>query len=123
MLIALLSFGYMASAEVVDLSHSEFDKKLNDNPELVIIDVRSAKEFASGHVPSAINIPHKAILQTPSLLDTYLDQELVFYCHSGRRAKTIIDTLQSRRDTDGQTIYHLQGDIVGWIEANKPLEK
>jgi rhodanese-related sulfurtransferase len=112
-----------ALADVIDLNHAEFNQRLTANPELVIIDVRSAQEFASGHVPGAINISHDSILDDVTLLDGYKDRDMVFYCRSGKRAKSVTDALESSDYTSGQPLYHLDGDILGWISAGQPLQK
>lgn len=52
----------------------------------VIIDVRTPKEFLSGSLPEAVNIPHDEIQANHALLDSHFDQEIVLYCGSGRRA-------------------------------------
>ncbi|MBL4671770.1 MAG: rhodanese-like domain-containing protein [Arenicella sp.] len=116
-----------AHAEVVDLNHAELNQrlseKLNTNSELVVIDVRSAQEFASGHVPGAVNISHHSILSDVTLLDRYQDQDMVFYCRSGKRAKSVTDALESGDYTSGRPLYHLDGDILGWISAGQALQK
>jgi len=122
-LVVCLIATQVALAEVIDLDHAEFSEKVNTNPELVIIDVRSAQEFDSGHVPGAVNIPHRSILSDLTLLDNYKDQDMVFYCRSGKRAKTVTDALESSDYTSGRPLYHLDGDILGWISADQPLQK
>ncbi|MFT6100946.1 MAG: rhodanese-related sulfurtransferase [Arenicella sp.] len=120
-----------AHAEVIDLNHAELSEKLSErlseklttNSELVIIDVRSAQEFATGHVPGAVNIPHDSILRDLSVLDNYKDQDMVFYCRSGKRAASVTDALESGNYTSGRPLYHLDGDILGWISADQPLQK
>ena len=47
-----------------------------------IIDVRSAVEYAEGHIPGAVNIP---LNQIP-LLDAPKDAPLFLYCRSGARS-------------------------------------
>lgn len=51
----------------------------------LLIDVRSAEEFAGGHIEGAINIPHD---DTEALAEAIGDRErlTVLYCGSGRRA-------------------------------------
>ncbi|MGN0390622.1 MAG: rhodanese-like domain-containing protein [Wujia sp.] len=53
----------------------------------IIVDVRRADEFASGHIPDAINIPSGSIKDTdiPELPDK--DQVIYVYCRSGNRSK------------------------------------
>ncbi|MFT6031800.1 MAG: rhodanese-related sulfurtransferase [Arenicella sp.] len=123
LLVALLFIAIPANAELIDLDHDALSDKQKANSSLVIIDVRSAQEFASGHVPGAINIAHLSILNDVTLLDRYKDQEMVFYCRSGRRAKSVTDALESSDYTSGRPLYQLEGDILGWIAADQPLQK
>ena len=53
----------------------------------LIVDVRTAQEYAAGHLPNAVNIPNESIGKEmpPQLPDT---EQLIFvYCRSGRRSK------------------------------------
>jgi phage shock protein E len=123
LLVPLLLASHTAAAELIDLNHIELSEKLKSNPQLVIIDVRSQQEFASGHVPGAVNIPHSSILSDVALLDSYKNRDMVFYCRSGKRAKSVTDALESSDFTSGRPLYHLEGDILGWISADQPLQK
>ena len=63
----------------------------------LFIDVREPYEFASGHVPGAINIPPMQLLRgiPKELEDIPKDTELVLYCLSGSRSATSARILQS----------------------------
>ena len=53
----------------------------------VIVDVRRADEYASGHIPGAINIPNESIDKAqPAELPDF-DQLIMVYCRSGNRSK------------------------------------
>ncbi len=112
-----------AQLGVIDLSHAELAQKIAANPNAVIIDVRSAGEFAQGRVPNAINIPHGDILDNISLLDQYQGKDLVFYCRSGVRAGRVTDLLTKSGFTGTKAVYHLDGDMLGWQAANQVIEK
>lgn len=58
------------------------------------IDVRSAEEFAGGHVPGAINIPHEEIALGVKELGLSSEQTIYLYCGSGRRAGIAWNTLK-----------------------------
>lgn len=60
----------------------------------VWLDVRSADEFAAGHVDGAINIPHTEIAARIAELQLPEDANIALYCGSGRRAGIAIETLQ-----------------------------
>ena len=53
----------------------------------IILDVRRADEFASGHIPGAINVANESIGTDviPELPDK--DQLILVYCRSGNRSK------------------------------------
>lgn len=59
----------------------------------LLVDVRSAEEFASGHLPGAINIPHEEIVQGLAALDTAKSADVVLYCRSGNRSATAARSL------------------------------
>ncbi|WP_199609494.1 rhodanese-like domain-containing protein [Flocculibacter collagenilyticus] len=93
------------------------DNKLDD---IVILDVRTAKEFAEGHVPNAINISHDELPLNLSQLKTLQDKTIVVYCRSGRRAGIAEDILSEQGFNH---IQHLAGDMKGWRAAKLPIEK
>ena len=59
----------------------------------IILDVRTKEEFASGHIPNAINIPNEAIgtSEIPELPNK--DQLILVYCRSGNRSKQASEKL------------------------------
>ena len=65
-----------------------------DEPTL-IIDVRTAEEFAAGHFPGAINIPHEDIIEGIQESNVGKDQTVLLYCRSGNRSGQAEARLQS----------------------------
>lgn len=53
----------------------------------MILDVRTAEEYAAGHIPEAVNVPNETIgkADIPELPDR--DQLILVYCRSGNRSK------------------------------------
>jgi len=51
-----------------------------------IIDVRTAEEFAAGHIAGAINIPFEQIVAGVEKIGLKNDASVVLYCRSGRRS-------------------------------------
>ena len=91
--------------------------QVKKDPSLLVIDVRSAEEYAAGHVPGAVNIPHD---QVPSrLAEIPKDKEVVLYCRSGRRSGLAAETLEANGYKD---LRLLQGDMPGWEKAGLPVE-
>ena len=65
--------------EALDMMHAQADH--------LILDVRTAEEYRSGHIPGAINIPNETIgsASIPNLPNK--DQLIFVYCRSGNRSK------------------------------------
>ena len=76
----------------------------------IILDVRTAEEYAAGHIPGAINIPNESIGTSapPALPDK--DQLILVYCRSGRRSKLAAETLAQL----GYTNVKEFGGIIDW---------
>jgi phage shock protein E len=62
----------------------------------VYVDVRTAEEYASGHVAGAIHIPYDEMPARWQELESYRDSSLVLYCRSGRRSGIAIDVLEEK---------------------------
>ena len=80
-----------------------------------LVDVRSADEFAAGHVPGAANIPFEQIEQR--LGDLNREQTLVLICKGGTRATMAAQRLQDKRGN----LMVLTGGTDAWAQAGMPL--
>lgn len=80
----------------------------------LVLDVRRDDEFAAGHVPGAVHIPHDRLAARLAELRGAEDREVVVYCRSGRRAASALETL---RNAGFRRLVHLRGDYLGWAEA------
>lgn len=83
-----------------------------------ILDVRSAREFAAGHVPGAVNIPFARIGARVNELRA--DRApLVVYCELGPRAWIAGWVLRRA----GFTVDYLKGHMAAWRRARLPEER
>lgn len=119
-LTAGLLFSSIANAEFAGEWNQQqvLEKHQKDN--VMIVDVRSKEEFAAGHVPGAINIPHTEIAQNMDKLADHKQSKIVLYCKSGRRAGIAENYLSSHGFTQ---LYHLKGDMNGWYGAGLKVSK
>ena len=107
----------LAEVELIDASVL---KKRIDNPDnnLILLDVRTVKEYQSGHIKNSINIPHDQLILNVNVLDQYRNQPIVVFCRSGRRAQLVIDTLIENKFNQ---IVDLEGDILAWKTSGFPV--
>ncbi len=81
-------------SESVVLTSSGLEELVNNSSEdYILIDVRTAEEYASGHIPTAINIPYDVIAD--NLPTENKDAKIIVYCRSGRRSGIADGTLES----------------------------
>lgn len=76
----------------------------------IILDVRRPDEYATGHIPNAINVPNESIgtFEIPELPDK--NQLIMVYCRSGRRSKEASEKLVKL----GYTNIVEFGGILDW---------
>lgn len=92
-------------------------KKRLDAESIRIVDVRSASEFASGHIPTAMNIPDDEVLGR--LADIGSPDSLLFVCQSGMRSEIVCRKLSDRYPE----AVMLDGGTDTWIAAGQPVVK
>lgn len=66
-----------------------------EQPNAVLIDVRSEEEFAAGALPGATLIPHERIAQHIAAVAPDKHAPIVLYCRSGRRSTIAQERLQA----------------------------
>ena len=98
---------------VNEISMDELAKRIKANPALVVIDVRSEEEFASGHIPSARNMPVDVIGKKIKKAVPLKATPVYLYCRSGARASTAGAKLVSM---GYQRVYNA-GGIGSWDGA------
>ena len=100
-----------------DLKVDEFEKMLAEDPTVLLIDVRTAEEYAEGHLPGAINIDwyDKDFMQKAAALLSK-DRAAMVYCRSGRRSAEAAAKLYGA----GIKTYNMLGGYLAWTEAGKP---
>jgi len=85
-----------------------------------ILDVRTPDEYAEGHIPGALNIPHDELAERLDELGAAKTDEIVVHCESGRRARTARRTLH---DAGYRRVVLLRGHMQRWRHEELPLER
>ena len=81
------------------MSGADLDKIMNDTQEkekYLVVDVRTAGEYAQGHVRYAINIFLDEIEQKVADIEDFKDKNVVTICRSGRRSQKAAELLQKK---------------------------
>lgn len=95
-------------------------EKNKDSSNLVILDVRTSKEFEDEHIENAINLDYYSETFKDDL--SKLDKNNVYVTHcqlGGRSAKTVV----IMKDLDFVEVYNITGGIAGWKSKGLPTVK
>ena len=117
---------------------------LQQDKNAVYIDVRTAEEFANGHVPGALNIPvmlpdpaTRRMAPNPAFLDAVQSQfpkekTIICGCQMGGRSQHAADLLVQAGFSD---VSNMQGGFggakdpmgrtiaAGWLQSDLPVER
>lgn len=95
-------------------------QKNKANPEFVILDVRTPKEFTSGHIEDAINLDYYSKIFLDDLDRLAKTKTYLVYCRSGSRSGKTFNFMKELRF---QKVYHMVGGIVRWQAEGLPTAK
>lgn len=111
--------GCNAQRSYNSVSVEEFEKVIADK-NITILDVRTAEEYAEGHIALAMNIDVKqADFEAKSNTSLDKSKTLAVYCRSGNRSKKACDILSA----NGYKVVELSTGIIGWQNAGKAVTK
>lgn len=85
-----------------------------------IVDVRTAEEFAKGHLRDAKNIPLADLSARIGELDKAKSRSVVIVCQSGARADKAVRQLAAAGFED---VTSLDGGLTAWQAAGLPVAK
>jgi rhodanese-related sulfurtransferase len=108
-----------AAPAVVTISVADLKAQLDHKQTLLLLDVRSAEEYANdGHVAGSVLIPLPELERRMRELPT--DRAIVCICRSGNRSTTACDLLARQGFTQ---LRNVQGGMIAWGQAGYPIER
>jgi phage shock protein E len=105
---------------MMDIQPAELLERIGAGDAPTILDVRSAAEFAAGHIPGAINIPFYAVPFRAGELGRRHDDLVIVYCGHGPRAHLASAALRARGFS---RVSCLAGHMAEWIRAGHPMKR
>ncbi|MFC2066266.1 rhodanese-like domain-containing protein [Chloroflexota bacterium] len=91
-----------------------------ENPDFIIVDVRTPQEFADGHIENAINIDFNSGAFQNEIGKLDRNKKYLIYCRSGNRSRGALDVMI---ELDFREVYHLYTGIISWEEAGFMIVK
>jgi rhodanese-related sulfurtransferase len=113
-------------SDVREIMPWDLEERLEENPDLMIVDVREPSEFQAMHIQGSINVP-RGILESacewdyeetvPDLVQGR-EREIVVVCRSGYRSVLAAHSMQVLGYTN---VASLQTGLRGWKDYEQPL--
>lgn len=90
------------------------------NQKAQVIDVRTASEFAAGHIKNSKLLPVQTLGSDLAQAKLKKDKPVLIICASGMRARRAAGMLEKEGYTD---VSVLEGGIKTWVDAQLPVMK
>lgn len=110
----------VAQKPVVHQVDAAAAEKLVNDSKVIVLDVRTPKEFREGHIQGATNLNFNAKSFDKELGTLDKSRPYLVHCAAGGRSSKAVKTMQELGFTN---IYHLEPGMKGWEKAGKPTVK
>jgi|SRR6476469_6553107 len=121
--VALSLFSFIPFASAADAKNISIDdaaKLVKSDTNVVVLDVRTPKEFEAGHIKGAtnINFNDKDFAKRVAALDK--NKTYIIHCAAGGRSGKACEQVKSM---DFKNMLHMNQGFNAWEKAGKPVEK
>ena len=109
------------------IGSEEFELIIADTAKVVRLDVRTAEEYAEGHIDEISAVSKRGKYVSPDTKDHLFegntmtklpkDKTIAVYCRSGKRSKKAAGILVKQ----GFNVVELNCGYMGWTKAGKPV--
>jgi len=89
-----------------------------NNPDFVIIDVRTPEEFAEGHIENAVNLDYYSETFRDEVNKLDKNKRYLIYCRSGRRSSNALSVME---ELGFREAYNVLGGIIEWKAEGLPI--
>jgi phage shock protein E len=104
------------AGQAPSISPAELQAQRESGSAPVVIDVRSVQEYAAGHIPGAVHIPHEQVAERIGEVDTA--NGVALYCMIGPRARLGEAALLEAGQAE---VFHIEGGFSAWQAAGLPV--
>jgi rhodanese-related sulfurtransferase len=91
-----------------------------DNPDFMIVDVRTPEEYAEGHIEKSVLIDINGDNFEAKIGELDKNGKYLVYCRSGNRSGQAVDYMQEQGFIE---VYNMLGGIGAWTAAGLPAVK
>ena len=104
----------------------DLEERLQENPSLLLLDIREPYEYEAMHIKNSLNVP-RGVVETacewdyeetvPHLVEAR-DKEIIVACRSGNRSIFVCEIMQKM---GYKNVVSLKTGLRGWGDYDQPL--
>ena len=102
-----------------DIAVSELKTRIDNESDVVVIDVRTKREYVRGHLAGAKLIPTNELTRRLTELAPYKDKEIHVICAVGGRSHKVVDYLVGQQGFGA--VVNVKGGVKAWTRAGYPV--
>ena len=99
------------------ITANEMQGKIQAEPQITIVDVRTPGEFEKGHVANAVNIDWNGADFAGEIAKLDTNKPVIIYCQSGGRSAKAADKMLG---LGFNNLYEMEGGMMKWRAAGFP---
>jgi rhodanese-related sulfurtransferase len=119
-MIASQADKYLGSGKPATITADKVYEVLNDGDAMndpVVLDIRSAADYAKGHIKGAVNVPFAQVFKAENLAKYPTDKQIVVYCYTGHTCSMTSFYMNAL----GHNAISLKWGIMGWSKNDDTL--
>lgn len=109
--------GGLAAASTAQMPPDELAARIAENSDIQILDVRRPAEYATGHVPGAVNVQLADLEATAAHFEP--ERPTAVVCASGYRSSAATSLLERKGFTN---LFNVVGGTSGWIASGNAID-
>lgn len=115
-----------SAKNVTEIFPWDLEERFDENPSLLLLDIREPYEFEAMHIKGSLNVP-RGVLETAcewdyeetvALLVQARDKEVIVACRSGNRSIFVCEVMQK---LGYENVVSLKTGLRGWSDYEQPL--
>ncbi len=95
-------------------------KELEEKTDIIVLDVRTEKEYNNGHIKGSVLIPLEILEEKIENKIPNKDSHICTVCRSGMRSQMAKNTME---DKGYKNVKNTTGGMLKWEEEKLPIEK
>ena len=120
LMLSILGFMGCTAQNGSSIDSKEAYGLIKADANIAILDVRTAKEFADGHVAEAVNIDVNQTDFAQKIDELDRSKTYIVYCRSGRRSSRAVGIMATK---GFKNLYNVSDGFLGWNKNGLPFEK